>query len=36
MLPAAGDFLAGGLNSLAVDRSVILLNNGEQWTWAGM
>lgn len=35
VLPAAGDFLAGGLNSIAVDRSVILLNNGEQWTWAG-
>ena len=35
VLPAAGEFLAGGLNSLAIQRSTILLNNGEQWTWAG-
>ncbi len=35
VLPAAGEFLAGGLNSLAIQRSAILLNNGEQWTWAG-
>lgn len=35
IVPAAGDSLAGGLAALTVLRSAIMMNNGDQWTWAG-
>ena len=35
IIPAGGDKLAGGLNSLTVQRSAIVMNNGDVWTWSG-
>ncbi|MEZ4437088.1 MAG: hypothetical protein R3F65_32225 [bacterium] len=35
LLPSAGDSVAGGLNSIQVFRSAIVMNNGDEWTWAG-
>lgn len=35
LVPAPGDTLAGGLNALTIQRSALVLNNGDQWTWSG-
>ena len=35
LIPAAGDSLAGGLGGLTIQRSAIVMNNGDQWTWSG-
>ncbi|PCC68171.1 hypothetical protein [Nannocystis exedens] len=35
ILPAAGETFGAGVNAQAVTRSGILMNNSEQWVFAG-
>jgi hypothetical protein len=35
LVAANGDTFAGGVPTQAVTRSAIVMNNGDQWTWAG-
>lgn len=35
LTPSAGDTIAGGLANIIVTRSAILMNNGDEWTFAG-
>ena len=35
LLISAGDSFAGNTNAQAIQRSAIVMNNGNQWTWVG-